>query len=37
LVLCNIIRARVAAKADLNVHPGDSGSDEENSEKSSTS
>ena len=37
LVLCNIIRARVVAKADLNIHPGDSGSDGENSEMNSTS
>jgi len=36
LVLCNIIRARVVAKANLNIHPDDSGNDEEDSEKSST-
>ena len=36
LVLCNIIRARVVAKANLNLHPDDSGSNEDNSEKNST-
>jgi len=36
LVLCNIIRARVVAKANLNIHPDDSVNDEDGSEKSST-
>jgi len=36
LVLCNIIRARVVAKANLHIHPDDSGNDEDSSENSST-
>jgi len=35
LVLCNIIRARVVAKANLGSHPDDPGNDEDSSEKSS--
>ena len=36
LVLCNIIRARVVAKANLHIPPDDSGNDEDSSENSGT-
>lgn len=37
LVLCNIIRARIVAKADLDIHPDDSGNAGDGSGKGSTS